>query len=84
MKLIEAINKILETTKISKYALAQQLGVQPIMIDHMLAGRSKGVNKAIADNLLVTYHMQIDNEYINNMEPRASHEAYKKQTKMEF
>ena len=84
MTLIEAIHEILETTKMSKYALAKSLGVQSIMVDHMLKGRSKAVNIAIADNLLTTYHMKIDSKYINNMEPRTSHEAYKKQTKMEF
>lgn len=84
MTLTQTMTEILETTKMSKYALAQQLGIQPIMIDHILSGRSKGVNRAIADNILVTYYIKIDDQYINNMEPRASHEAYLKQTKMEF
>lgn len=80
MKLKNAIIEILETRDITKYGLAKQLGVEPIMIDHMISGRSKAVNPAIADNILVNYYIQLDDACINNMSPRESHLRYKKQT----
>ena len=82
MKLNEAIQEILDTTGYSKYKLAKHLGVEPISIDNMLRGKSKGVNKAIAENLQTDFYMRLDDDQINNMEPRERHWNFKNQKRL--
>ena len=50
---------------ISKYRIAQVMGMHPIMTDRLLLGKVKTIRKEAAENLLEVFGVVIPDLYIN-------------------
>ena len=61
MSVQEAAETVLRENNLTKYRLGKILGVQPIMINHYLAGKVKSANPKIAKVFYELFNILLDN-----------------------
>lgn len=59
----EAVMVVLLREGISKYRLAKNLGIQPIMVDNYLGPKSTRMSKPTADKFTSLYNIEISDVY---------------------
>ena len=66
----EGIRDALLKANVSKYRLAKSLGVEPIMIDKYLTGKTKTLRREAATILHVEFGVKVSELFINERKPK--------------